>query len=179
MRIIWKRVKWERNKKLCSWTNNNCTFFFQGLPFTTSHSLPLTMTRGGEHDPVDPSLIVKSSRVSQPSKRGWHTVMVDWRLKMRLGWRWIQILELMSKVTQTVSGYCKTWKHVFKIGKMIFLTSNIVQTRTEHFEHEHLVNVCVRDLPGTEPWVQVQVWAQDPRTRTEPNPGQSICVYLD
>ena len=44
-------------------------FFFQGLPFTTSHSLPLTMTRGGEHDPVDPSLIVKSSQVSQPSKR--------------------------------------------------------------------------------------------------------------
>ena len=47
----------------------------------------------------------------------------------------------MSKVTQTVSGYRKTWKHVFKIGQMIFLTSNIVRTRTEHFEHEHLVNV--------------------------------------
>ena len=27
------------------------------------------MTGGGGHDPVDPSLIVKSSRVSQPSKR--------------------------------------------------------------------------------------------------------------
>jgi hypothetical protein len=27
------------------------------------------MTRGGQRDPVDPSLIVKSSRVSQPSKR--------------------------------------------------------------------------------------------------------------
>ena len=155
MRIIWKRVKWERNKKLRSWTNNNCTFFFQGLPFTTSHSLPLTMTRGGEHDPVDPSLIVKSSRVSQPSKR-------------------VLGVDLMTKVTQTVSGYCKAWKHVFKIGKMIFLTLNIVRTWTEHFEHEHLVNVCVRDLLGTEPWVQVQVWAQDPWTRTEPNPGQSI-----
>ena len=27
------------------------------------------MTRGGQRDLVDPSLIVKSSRVSQPSKR--------------------------------------------------------------------------------------------------------------
>ena len=27
------------------------------------------MTRGGQHDPVDPSLIVKSTWVSQPSKR--------------------------------------------------------------------------------------------------------------
>ena len=27
------------------------------------------MTRGGGHDPVDPLLIVKSSRVSQPSKQ--------------------------------------------------------------------------------------------------------------
>ena len=32
---------------------------------------------------------------------------------------------------------------------MIFLTSNIVRTRTEQNEHEHLVNVCV--LLGTEP----------------------------
>ena len=37
--------------------------------FQASHSLPPTMTRVGQRDPVDPSLIVESSRVSQPSKQ--------------------------------------------------------------------------------------------------------------
>jgi hypothetical protein len=40
------------------------TFFFCNLSFTTTN-----MTWGGQRDQVDPSLIVKSSRVSQPSKR--------------------------------------------------------------------------------------------------------------
>ena len=37
--------------------------------FEYSHSLPLMMTRGGGHDPIDPLLIVKSSCVSHPSKQ--------------------------------------------------------------------------------------------------------------
>jgi hypothetical protein len=53
------------------------------------------------------------------------------------------------------------------------LTSNIVRTRTEHFEHEHFVRVRVHHLLEPNLNVQVRVRAQDPRTRTEPNPGQS------
>jgi hypothetical protein len=58
-----------------------------------------------------------------------------------------------------------------KIG--LFWTSNIVRTWTEHFEHEHFVHVRVRHLLEPNLNVQVQVRAQDPRTRTEPNRGQS------
>ena len=51
---------------------------------------------------------------------------------------------------------------------------NIVRTWTEHNEHEHFVHVRVHHLLKPNLNVQVQVRAQDPRTRTEPNRGQSI-----
>ena len=51
---------------------------------------------------------------------------------------------------------------------------NIVRTWTEHNEHEHFVHVCVHHLLERNLNVQVQVRAQDPRTRTEPNRGQSM-----
>jgi hypothetical protein len=54
---------------------------------------------------------------------------------------------------------------VFKLKLQHFFTLNIVRTRTKHFEPEHLVCVRVHQLP--------EVQAHDPRTRTEPNPGQS------
>ena len=50
---------------------------------------------------------------------------------------------------------------------------NIVRTRTEHSEPEHLVCVQVHWAPEPNLEVHVQVRAHDPRTRTEPNPGQS------
>ena len=43
----------------------------------------------------------------------------------------------------------------------------------EHCEHEHSIHVRVQQLLEPNLIVQVQVQAQDPRTRTEPNPGQS------
>ena len=50
---------------------------------------------------------------------------------------------------------------------------NIVQTWTEHNEREHFVHVCVHHLLEPNLNVQVQVWSQDPWTRTKPNRGQS------
>ena len=50
---------------------------------------------------------------------------------------------------------------------------NIVRTWTEHNEHEHFVHVRIHHLLKPNLNVQVQVRAQDPRTRTEPNRGQS------
>ena len=55
-----------------------------------------------------------------------------------------------------------------------WLASNIVRTRTEHFEPEHFVCVQVHQLSEPNLNVQVQVRAHDPRTQTKPNPGQSI-----
>jgi hypothetical protein len=50
---------------------------------------------------------------------------------------------------------------------------NNVRTLTEHFKPEHLVQVRVNHLLEQNINVQVQVRAQDPRTQTKPNPGQS------
>ena len=50
---------------------------------------------------------------------------------------------------------------------------NIVWTWTEHNEHEHFVHVRVHHILEPNLNVQVQVRAQDPRTWTEPNRGQS------
>jgi len=75
---------------------------------------------------------------------------------------------------QVLLGCCVTsffFDKSYKFG--VFLTTNIVRTLTEHFEPEHLVQVCVHHLPEPNINVQVQVRAQNPRTRTEPNPGQS------
>ena len=59
------------------------------------------------------------------------------------------------------------------VNKITFLTTNIVRTWTEHNEHEHFVHVRAHHLLEPNLNVQVQVRAQDPRTQTEPNRGQS------
>jgi hypothetical protein len=58
--------------------------------------------------------------------------------------------------------------------KFVFYTRTFVRTRTEPSEPEHCVHVCVHLQLEPNLEVQVQVRAQDPRTWTEPNPGQSI-----
>jgi hypothetical protein len=57
---------------------------------------------------------------------------------------------------------------------MIFLTSNIVQTQTEHFEPEHFLNVCIRDL--LEPNLECRFRLR-PKT-PESKPNQTLASLL-